>query len=108
MVALILGMLLCVGLALAVVALVAIPARREGRDLLTPRGEEVVAAARERTQDALDKTGDVISATKDKVSESVASATPSAPAREQSPAPSAAVGSVAVQDVDDAATRKAS
>jgi len=39
MVALIVGMLLCVALALAVVALVAIPARREGRDLLTPKGE---------------------------------------------------------------------
>jgi hypothetical protein len=101
MVALILGMLLCVGLALAVVALVAIPARREGRDLLTPRGEEVVAAARELTQDALDKTGDVISATKDKVSESVASAAPSAQTREQ-PA-----GSVTV-DVDDSTARRAS
>ena len=46
MVALIVGMLICVGLALAVVGLVAAPARREGRDVLTPRGEEVVAAIR--------------------------------------------------------------
>ena len=71
MVALILGMLVCVALALVVVALVAIPARREGRDLLTPRGEEVVAQARERTQDAFDRTGEVLSATRDRVSESI-------------------------------------
>ena len=76
MVALIVGMLLCVGLALAVVALVAIPARREGRDLLTPKGEEVMAMARERTHDAFDKTGEVLAATKDKVTETVASAAP--------------------------------
>lgn len=52
MVALIIGMLICVGLALAVVALVAVPARRNGRDLLTPRGEEVVTALKERQQSA--------------------------------------------------------
>ncbi|CAN7496745.1 hypothetical protein [Knoellia sp. LjRoot47] len=52
MVALIIGMLICVGLALAVVALVAIPARRQGRDILTPKGEEVVIALKERQQSA--------------------------------------------------------
>lgn len=52
MVALIIGMLICVGLALAVVALVAVPARRDGRDLLTPKGEEVVTALKERQQSA--------------------------------------------------------
>lgn len=46
MVALIIGMLVCIGLALAVVGLVAVPARRDGRDVLTARGEEVVAAIR--------------------------------------------------------------
>lgn len=46
MVALLIGMLICIGLALVVVGLVALPARREGRDVLTPRGEEVVAAIR--------------------------------------------------------------
>ena len=75
MVPLIIGMLLCVGLALAVVALVAVPARREGRDLLSPQGEEIVAAVKEKTADTLEstieKTGDVISATKDKVSDTV-------------------------------------
>ena len=49
MVALIFGMLLCVILAGAVVALVAIPARRQGRDLLTPKGDEVVSKVRELT-----------------------------------------------------------
>ena len=42
MVALILGLLLCVGVAMVVVGLVAVPARREGRDVLTPRGEQVL------------------------------------------------------------------
>jgi hypothetical protein len=66
-------MLLCVVLALAVVALVAIPARREGRQVLTPLGEEVVSSAKERTQDALERTGEAIIATKDKVADSVGS-----------------------------------
>jgi hypothetical protein len=48
MVSVVLGMLFCVGLALAVVALVAVPARRAGRDVLTERGEEVVGSLRER------------------------------------------------------------
>jgi hypothetical protein len=95
MVALIVGMLLCVVLALAVVALVAIPARREGRQVLTPLGEEVVSAAKERTQDALERTGEAIVATKDKVADSVsapreddasAPATASAPASASAPA----------------------
>jgi sensor histidine kinase regulating citrate/malate metabolism len=80
MVVLIVGMLLCVVLALAVVALVAIPARREGREVLTAEGEELVAMAKERTQDALDKTGEAIVATKDKVSESIANSASKEPA----------------------------
>lgn len=55
MVALILGMLICVGLALVVVALVAVPARRDGRGILTPKGEEVVTALKERQQSARDR-----------------------------------------------------
>jgi hypothetical protein len=73
MVALIIGMLICVGLALAVLGLVAIPARREGRELLTPKGEETLALARERTQATIERTGDVISATRERVSDSVSS-----------------------------------
>lgn len=77
MVALIIGMLVCVALAVAVVAVVAIPARREGRDLLTPQGEELISAAkdkaREKTESALEKTGDALSTAKDKVTDSVGS-----------------------------------
>jgi hypothetical protein len=50
MLALILTMLVSVGLALAVLVVVAVPARRAGRDLLTERGEEVVDSLRHRTQ----------------------------------------------------------
>lgn len=55
MTALIIAMLLCVGLAVAVVALVAIPARREGRDLFTPKGERVVGRVKDRTDAVIDK-----------------------------------------------------
>ncbi|HEX8496256.1 MAG TPA: hypothetical protein VF661_03600 [Actinomycetales bacterium] len=46
------AMLLALLLSLAVVALVAVPARREGRELLTPQGEQLVQTARERTGEA--------------------------------------------------------
>ncbi len=55
---LIIALVICVGLALAVVAVVAMPAHREGRDILAPRGGEV-----------LDRVKDATSATKDKTSE---------------------------------------
>ena len=76
MVPLIIGMLICVGLAVAVVAVVAIPARREGRELLTPQGEELIAVVKEKTESTLDKTGEAITSAKDKVSDTVTSATP--------------------------------
>jgi hypothetical protein len=41
-------MLTCVALALVVMALVAVPARRAGRDVLTERGEEVIGSIRDR------------------------------------------------------------
>ncbi len=73
MVPLILGMLVCVALAVVVVGMVAIPARRQGRDLLTPKGEEVVAMVREKTgsavETAMEKTGDAMSAARDKVAD---------------------------------------
>ena len=50
---LILAMLLCLGLAVAVVGMVAVPARREGRDVLTDRGEAVVGALKDRTEAAI-------------------------------------------------------
>lgn len=73
MVVLVLGMLVSVVLAVAVVGLVAIPARREGRDLLTPKGEEVVALVREKTGSAVGtargKTAEAMGAARDKVGE---------------------------------------
>ena len=48
MFALVLGMMICLALALAVVGLVAVPARREGRQVFTHRGEELVEAVRDR------------------------------------------------------------
>lgn len=60
MTALIFGMLLCLALALAVVALVAVPARREGRDVLTAHGEDVVSALRDRTEQLKDRTESVL------------------------------------------------
>ena len=74
MVVLIVGMLICVGLAVAVVGLVAVPARREGRELLTPQGEELVATVRERTESTLDRTGEALSSAKDKVADTIADA----------------------------------
>ncbi len=68
---LLLGMILTVGLAVAVVGVVAVPARREGRDVLTPKGEEVVSQVRERTGSAVEtargKTGEVIDVARDKM-----------------------------------------
>ena len=78
MVALIIGMLICVGLAVAVVAVVAIPARREGRELLTPQGEDLIALVKEKTENTIEKTGDALTSAKDKVSDTVTSAGPSA------------------------------
>jgi hypothetical protein len=48
MVSLVLGMLFCVALALVVMALVAVPARRAGREVLTERGEEFLGSIRDR------------------------------------------------------------
>lgn len=47
MVSLVLGMLFCVALALVVMALVAVPARRAGREVLTERGEEFLGSIRD-------------------------------------------------------------
>jgi hypothetical protein len=71
MVVLIIGMLLCVGLAVAVVAVVAIPARREGRDLLTPQGEELVSLVKDSAGATLDRTGGAIVTARDRVADAV-------------------------------------
>jgi hypothetical protein len=56
------GMLLSVVLAVVVVCVVAVPARREGRGMLTPKGEDMVSMVRE-------KTGEALGAARDKVSD---------------------------------------
>ncbi|WP_109688817.1 hypothetical protein [Branchiibius hedensis] len=57
MVWLILALLLCVALAAAVVAVVAIPARREGREILTDRAEELVSSVTAKTEKVLRRDG---------------------------------------------------
>ena len=73
MVVLVVGMVLCLVLAVAVVGLVAIPARRQGRDVLTPKGEDVLSRMREKTGSAVEtareKTGEAIGAARDKVTD---------------------------------------
>jgi hypothetical protein len=50
-----LAMLVALVLAVGVVALVAVPARREGRELLTPQGEQLVQQARDKVGDLRDR-----------------------------------------------------
>ncbi|KRE38509.1 hypothetical protein ASG73_06150 [Janibacter sp. Soil728] len=61
MTAMIVGLLLCLALSVAVMSLVAIPARREGREVLTARGERVVVKVREGADGAASRTSDLIS-----------------------------------------------
>lgn len=63
MIWLILALLLCVALAGAVVAIVAVPARRDGREVLTERGEGLVATVTSKTE----KVTSVVSGTAEKV-----------------------------------------
>ena len=81
MIALVFAMIVCLVLGLAVVAVVAIPARREGRDVLTARGEDVDTRVRERTEA-------VTSAAREKTGDLVGSARPKAP-EAQAPQPTA-------------------
>ena len=53
MLTVIIGMLIALVLAAVVLALVAVPARREGRDVLTSEGEQLVNQALERTAGAV-------------------------------------------------------
>ena len=54
MLPIVIALLLCAGIAAFVVALVLIPARREGRDVLTSRGEDLVASIRETSGNVVD------------------------------------------------------
>jgi hypothetical protein len=70
---LVVGMLLSVVLGVATLCMVAVPARREGREVLTPKGEDVVTLVRDKTGDAIEtareKTGEAFEAARDKMSD---------------------------------------
>ncbi len=74
MVVLIIAMLLTLALAVVVVGLVAVSARREGRHLLTPHGEEVVTRARERHLQTRERTGHAVSVARQRTTTAVTSA----------------------------------
>jgi hypothetical protein len=63
MLTVILGMLVALVLAAVVLAAVAVPARQQGREVLTTQGEELVSQALERTAEAMgaarDKVGEL-------------------------------------------------
>lgn len=61
MTAMIVGLILCLVLSVAVMGLVAIPARREGREILTARGERVVVKVRESADGAATRTSGLVS-----------------------------------------------
>jgi len=61
MLVLVIALLLCVALGSAVVAVVAMPARREGRDILSPRGGEVFDKVKDRASATKDRTTDLLS-----------------------------------------------
>ncbi|MDQ2782701.1 hypothetical protein [Lapillicoccus sp.] len=74
MVVLVLGMLVCLVGGIAVMGFVAVQARRDGRDVLTPRGEEVVDLVRthtealsSKTDAARHRTSDLVTATRDRI-----------------------------------------
>lgn len=92
MVALIIGMLICVVLALAIVALVAVPARRQGRDIFTPKGDDVVSALKDRqtaVRQRLER-GEEQAPSSAATAPETATAVHEAPAVEEAPAPNGA------------------
>ena len=98
----IVGMLVALALALAVVALVAVPARREGRDLLTPQGEQLVQTARDRTTEvasaALEKTVEVAGAARERVRGTAPDGPPEPPAGPPAGPPTGPPAQAAVAD----------
>jgi len=70
---LLLAMITSLGLAMVVVCVVAIPARRDGRDVLTPKGGDVVSLVRDKTGSAVgtarEKTGEAMGAAREKMAE---------------------------------------
>jgi len=71
--AVVISMSFIVILAVVVVCVVAIPARRQGREVLTAKGEDVVSRVKEKTGSAVEtareKTGEALGAARDKVTD---------------------------------------
>ncbi len=82
-------MVLCIGLALAVILAVAVPARREGRDVLTSHGEQVVASVKERSESLASatrsRTARLASSVRHRVRPPAQAAAETGPARAESP-----------------------
>jgi hypothetical protein len=53
MLVVLIGMFFALAFAVAVMAAVALPARREGRDVFTPQGEEALKAMRDKVVDVI-------------------------------------------------------
>jgi hypothetical protein len=53
MIVIVLTMLVCVALGGLVVGYVAVEARRDGREIFTPEGEEILATAKRRQEDLM-------------------------------------------------------
>ncbi|KQX69561.1 hypothetical protein [Angustibacter sp. Root456] len=91
MTVLIIGMLVTLLIAGVVVAMVAVPAYREGRDVLSREGEQLVQTARERTVEAVgtarEKVGERVGDLAERLPNRSADAEPT-----YEPAPSAALG----------------
>ena len=60
MTVIIVGLLVCLALSILVMAVVAVPARRQGRDILTSRGERVVVKVREGADSAATRATGVV------------------------------------------------
>jgi uncharacterized membrane protein YdfJ with MMPL/SSD domain len=88
MVWVIFAMVLCVALAAAVVGVVAVPARRQGRQVLTPKGEEMVSSVARSTDKVVsstrDKTGSALRAARTKSASERGMGADAEPSREAS------------------------
>lgn len=67
--AMIVALLISLAIAIAVMAVVAIPARRQGREILTAKGERVVVKVRETTDSATSKASGAVASASGKRSD---------------------------------------
>lgn len=67
--AMIVALLISLAIAIAVMAVVAIPARRQGREILTAKGERVVVKVRATTDSATSKASGAVASASGKRSD---------------------------------------